>query len=141
MNLLKTLAPIAAGIGAGYFLGGGSTGTAGEGLTGELARSFLASQGRSDGSQPFAMIKADARRPRPVKQLTRGAAVPAQLQPVQQLVSQSPRLETAMRNLYSNGTNAQVRDMFGMYAQDMSTLKQGRRTLTTEQPRDIQVGV
>lgn len=140
MNLLKTLAPIAAGIGAGYFLGGGSMSTAGEGLTGELARSFLASQGRSDGSQPFAMVKADAR-PRSVKELTRGAAMPAQLQPVQQLVSQSPRLETAMRNLYNNGTNTQVRDMFGMYAQDMSTLKQGRRTLTTEQPKDIQVGV
>lgn len=140
MNLLKTLAPIAAGIGAGYFLGGGSMGTAGQGLAGELARSFLASQGRSDGSQPFTMMKVDTR-PRSVKELTRGAAVPAQLQPVQQLVSQSPRLETAMRNLYNNGTNTQVRDMFGMYAQDMSTLKQGRRTLATEQPKDIQVGV
>jgi hypothetical protein len=68
--------------------------------------------------------------------------MPSSLQPIQQLVSNSPRLETAMANLYNNASNQQVREMFSQYSQDMpSTLRQGRRTLTTEQPGNIQVDV
>ena len=144
MNLLKTLLPIAAGIGAGYFLGGG---TAAGIDTARLATSFLTATGGGQGN-PFqksqqAGLKLRPRRP---EELTSGSKasirMPSSLQPIQQLVSNSPRLETAMTNLYNNASNQQVREMFSQYSQDMpSTLRQGRRTLTTEQPGNIQVDV
>lgn len=139
MNLLKALAPIAAGIGAGYLFGGGGTSSE---ITGELARSFLFSQGKSSKEFSAPFQAASITRPRRVEELTRGSptAAPAQLRPVQQLVSNSPRLETAMLNLYQNASNAQVREMFGKYSNDMTpTLRQGRRTLAVEQPGDIEV--
>ena len=143
MNLLKTLLPIAAGIGAGYFFGGG---TAAGIDTARLATSFLTATGRGEGQNPFQSSTSQglAIRPRTVKELTRGSAsaAPASLQPIQRLVSNSPRLETAMANLYNNASNQQVREMFSQYSQDMpSTLRQGRRTLTTEQPGNIKVDV
>ena len=142
MNLLKTLLPIAAGIGAGYFFGGG---TAAGIDTARLATSFLTATGRGQGN-PFQSSTSQglAIRPRTVKELTRGntSATPASLQPIQRLVSNSPRLETAMANLYNNASNYQVREMFSQYSQDMpSNLRQGRRTLTTEQPGNIKVDV
>ena len=140
MNLLKTLLPIAAGIGAGYFFGGG---TAAGIDTARLATSFLTATGGGQGN-PFQSSTSQglAIRPRTVKELTRGSAstAPASLQPIQRLVSNSPRLETAMANLYNNASNQQVREMFSQYSQDASpTLRQGRRTLTTEQPGNIRV--
>ena len=142
MNLLKTLLPIAAGIGAGYFFGGG---TAAGIDTARLATSFLTATGRGEGQNPFQSSQLTLR-PRRPEELTSGSkasmSIPPSLQPIQQLVSNSPRLETAMTNLYNNASNQQVREMFSQYSQDMpSTLRQGRRTLTTEQPGNIQVDV
>ena len=145
MKLLQQLAPIAAAMGAGYFLGGGtlSGAVSSEAVKG-LATSFLTTTGfdKDESRQPFKY--ATFERPRSVKQLTRGSpsAVPASLQPIERLISGSPRLETAMANLYNNASNQQVREMFSQYSQDASpTLRQGRRTLTTEQPGDIKVDV
>ena len=84
--------------------------------------------------------------PRSVKELTRGnpSQVPAQLQPIQRMVSANPQLATAMSNLYQNAQNQQVRDMFASFQTEdvvQPTLKQGRRTIVTEQPKNIQVTV
>lgn len=146
MKLLQQLAPIAAAMGAGYFLGGGtlSGAVSSEAVKG-LATSFLTTTGFGKGEsreQPFKY--ASFERPRSVKQITRGSpsAVPASLQPIERLISGSPRLETAMANLYNNASNQQVREMFSQYSQDASpTLRQGRRTLTIEQPGNIRVDV
>ena len=145
MKLLQQLAPIAAAMGAGYFLGGGTlSGAVSSEAAKGLATSFLATTGfgKDESRQPFKY--ATFERPRSVKQLTRGSpsAVPASLQPIERLISGSPRLETAMANLYNNASNQQVREMFSQYSQDASpTLRQGRRTLTTEQPGNIRVDV
>ena len=148
MKLLKALAPIAIGIGAGHFLGGGTLGGAASStVVKELASSFLTATGskRKDGTTQLPFKMAVAPSPRSVEELTRGnpSQVPAQLQPIQRMVSANPQLATAMSNLYENAQNKQVRDMFASFQTDVvqPTLRQGRRTIGTEQPKNIQVTV
>ena len=143
-NLLKSVAGIALGVGAGYILGGGAKGTIDGDLGKDLASSFLKSGlgGGGTGGQPFKVTQITPPRPRSVEELTRGQSpVPANLQPLQQMVSASPRLETALRNLYANASNTQVQEVFSKYGADVKpTIQQGRRTIVTAQPKDIEVG-
>ena len=148
MKLLKSLAPIAIGMGAGYFLGGGTVGgAASSAVVKELASSFLTTTGfkRKDGTTQLPFKMAVAPSPRSVKELTRGnpSQVPPQLQPIQKMISANPQLATAMSNLYQNAQNQQVRDMFASFqtADVQPTIRQGRRTIVTEQPKNIQVTV
>ena len=147
MNLLKAVMPIALGLGAGYIgQSGGLAGLKENPLAQKLSKSFLSMQGKLDAdgnairSNPFQTAQANIR-PRSVQELTRGGGqTPAQIAPMQQIVASSPRLETAVSNLYQTASNAQVKEMFGMYSQDIpATLRQGRRTIQTKQPGDIQV--
>ena len=146
MKLLKALAPIAIGIGAGYFLGGGTLGGAASSAAVKgLASSFLTATGRKKGKNQLPFQMAVAPRPRSVQELTRGSSsqVPARLQPIERMVNANPQLATAMSNLYENAQNKQVRDMFASFQTDVvqPTLRQGRRTIVTEQPKNIQVAI
>jgi len=146
MKLLKALAPIAIGIGAGYFLGGGTVGSAASSAAVKgLASSFLTATGRKKGERQLPFQMAVAPSPRSVEELTRGnpLQVPPQLQPIQKMVSANPQLATAMSNLYQNAQNQQVRDMFASFqtADVQPTIRQGRRTIVTEQPKNIQVTI
>ena len=146
MKLLKALAPIALGMGAGYFLGGGTLGGAASSAAVKgLASSFLTATGRKKGEKQLPFQMAVAPRPRSVQELTRGSSsqVPARLQPIERMVNANPQLATAMSNLYENAQNKQVRDMFASFQTDVvqPTLRQGRRTIVTEQPKNIQVAI
>lgn len=146
MKLLKALAPIAIGIGAGYFLSGGTLGGAASSATVKgLASSFLTATGREKGQRQLPFQMAVAPRPRSIQELTRGSPsqVPEQLQPIQKMITTNPQLATAMSNLYQNAQNQQVRDMFASFQTTdvQPTIRQGRRTIVTEQPKNIQVTV
>lgn len=147
MSLLKTALNIAAAVGGGYIASTGAGSDLFSGIkndtTKKLAQSFLIATGKGGegaDSRPFA--SAPEVRPRSVSELTRlsPSTAPANLQPVQQMLAANPRLETAVANLSQSATNAQVQELFAMYSQQQSpTLRQGRKTISIEQPGNIQV--
>ena len=125
MNLLKSLLPIAA-IAAGTYFGGGTGGATAM----KLADTFLTAGGRNKDKPGPAFGAAPTIRPTPLGQMnlaSRGSQVPAQMNPIQQVMQSDPRLESAIVNLLNSARNQQVIDMFSKHGNVNFTAKGGKQ--------------
>jgi len=151
-RLITALLPIGIAAATGAFFGGPQTGqkaaslVGGEGKGLSLADSFLVSSGAmalpdgKKGVQPFQ--PSEIPRARSLGQIGLGSAgsqQPVRLDPVVQMIREIPELQTAVVDMFSNARNPQFRDFSSKYAAPQITLAQGRRSLTSERPGNIQV--
>jgi hypothetical protein len=152
-RLITALLPIGIAAATGAFFGGPQTGQKAASLVGgegkgplSLADSFLVSSGAmalpddKKGVQPFQ--PPEIVRARSLGQMGLGSAgsqQPVRLDPVVQMIREIPELQTAVIDMFSNARNPQFRDFSSKYAAPQITLAQGRRSLTSERPGNIQV--
>lgn len=123
---------------------GSSTAKTGKGDTGkELANALLKSTGflaPGEGEAVGSVFsQAPEARPRTAAELAAGSrqASQVQLSPQSQLVMNNPKLATRIPDFIQNSSNPQMADFRAKHVP--LTVRQGRKTLATPQPKDIKV--
>tara|TARA_B100000424_G_scaffold249696_2_gene223829 strand:- start:109 stop:549 length:441 start_codon:yes stop_codon:yes gene_type:complete len=128
----------------GDLLSGGASQTkAGKGGTGkDLANALLTSTGFLDAkgdATGSVFSQAPEARPRTAAELAAGSrkASQVQLSPQSQLVMNNEKLAVRIPDFLQNSTNPQMADFRAKHMP--LTVRQGRKTLVTPQPKDIKV--
>ena len=139
-TLLASMIPI----GLDLVFGGGPGAKGGEGDMGkELAKTFLKSTGflaPAEGEAVGSVFStAPEVRARTAAELAAGSrqATQVKLSPQAQLVLNNPKLASKLPNFIQNSTNPQMADFRAKHVSP--TVRQGRKTLATPQPKDIRV--
>ncbi len=153
LQLLSALIPIGAAIfGPAISAKFGATGETASRLVGgktdpsTLAGSFLEMRGMVDSEGKARLSPRESveiPRARSVQELTRGSARGASLaaaSPAQRILQSDSRLEEAALRMMTQSTNSEMNRFVDKYA-PQRTIAQGRKTVATPQPRDIDVRI